>query len=52
MFCAGKYMASDAQQAAQTNSSLHVLWFWELSDIKENRNDWNLFLKILKNKML
>jgi hypothetical protein len=25
VFCAGKYMASDAQQAEETNSSLHVL---------------------------
>jgi hypothetical protein len=48
MFCAGKYMASDAQQGAETNYSLHVLWSWEISDIKENRNDWNIFLKFLK----
>jgi hypothetical protein len=52
VFCAGKYMASDAQQAEETNSSLHVLWSLELSDIKEYRNDWNVFRKILKNKIL
>jgi hypothetical protein len=35
MFCAGKFMTSDAQQAAETNSSLYVLWSWELPDIKK-----------------
>jgi hypothetical protein len=52
VLCAGKYMASDAQQAAETNSSLHILWSLELSDTKENRNDCNLFRKILKNNIL
>jgi hypothetical protein len=52
VFCAGKYTASDAQLAAETNSSLHVLWSLELSGIKENRNDWNLSRKILKNNIL
>ena len=52
VFCAGKYTASDAQQAAEKNSSLHVLWSLELSDMKDNRNDCNLFPKIFKNNIL